>query len=106
MTTSTKQYKSGLTKSYWSNLFDAFLGIETVRETQVEVPTEVIKKDPRGLVAREMELLKSWTGGAYQLGDSIESVAFREGQLNVIRVIETKLIAKPQGTLDNYELIQ
>lgn len=109
MTTSTTTDKPILTRgttSYFKNLMDALFGIQhVILETQT-VTVQKTLKDPRGLVKREIEILKKRTRGYYKLDDSLESVAYRQGQLDLIRFIETKLVASPQGTLDNYELIQ
>jgi len=61
----------------------------TVREPEVLL-------DPHGIAGRQMVQIKKYCGtGKYKVGDTIESVAYRQAQLDLIDFIETKLIANP-----------
>lgn len=73
--------------NYISNLGNALIGKPNV-ETKV-----ITIKDPNGLMKRDIALLEKYAGtGKYKVGDSLESVAWREGQLATINFIKTKLI--------------
>lgn len=59
-------------------------------------PIVIYKKDPNGLLRRDMTLIKKYCGtGKYTVGDSIESVAYRQAQLDLINFIENRLLAQP-----------
>ena len=112
MTTNTTYEKSIFTKgmhAYFRNLLDAVIGIQWQMVEKVPEPVEVIKLDPRGISKAQVDKMKLHTRGYYKLNDSLESVAYRQGQTDLIRYVETKLIAGAKnkiGTTDHYELIQ
>lgn len=61
------------------------------------ITKERIVKDPHGLIKRDIEVLRKYAGrGKYSVGDSLESVAYRQGQLDLIEMIEAKMVAKPK----------
>lgn len=66
------------------------------RPITIEKPVPVVRLDPNGLSRSQMALIKKYAAtGQYQIGDSIESVAYRQGQLDLIKMIERRIIARP-----------
>jgi len=56
---------------------------------------EVIVKDPNGLIQNDLRLIKSMVSQKqYKVGDSLESVAYRQAQEDFIALIETKIIGR------------
>lgn len=59
-------------------------------------PIVIVKKDPSGLMMHDLKVLRKYCGtGKYKVGDTIESVAYRQAQLDLVNFIETRLIAQP-----------
>ena len=61
----------------------------------------VYEKDPNGFIQNDMAWLKANVPiPHYKVGDSIEQVAYRQGQADLLRVIETRLIGRHRdGTI-------
>lgn len=69
-----------------------------LRPKPTVVEKVVVKKDPNGLIRSDLATLRRYAAtGEYKVGDCIESVAYRQGQLDLIRMIETKMVAKPHS---------
>lgn len=62
---------------------------------EVVVKTKVLL-DPNGLSKPQMAQIRKYAAtGKYKVGDPLESVAYRQGQLDLIEMIENRIIAKP-----------
>jgi len=60
-----------------------------------EVEVDKIIKDPNGFMQNDIKLLESFiTKKPYKVGDSLESVAYRQAQEDLLNVIKTKLIGR------------
>jgi len=87
---------------YWSNLYDALAGlrgfhVETVTVTKVETK---IHKDPTGLIKRDLAVIKKYAKSKpYKVGDPLELVAWKQGQQDIIYMIEHRLVAAPTTQL-------
>lgn len=60
-----------------------------------EVEVAKIVKDPNGFIQNDIKLLESFIAKKpYKVGDSLESVAYRQAQEDLLNVIKTKLIGR------------
>lgn len=78
--------------TYIQNLINAIKGKPYIQAVHV------YSKDPRGLLKRDLAIIKQYSDTKlYKVGDSIESVAYKAGQADLLSMIETKLV-KPKST--------
>lgn len=62
----------------------------------IEKLVPVVRLDPNGLSKSQMATIRKYAGtGKYQLGDDLPSVAYRQAQLDLIEMIERRIIARP-----------
>lgn len=65
------------------------------KTVEVEVEVEKIVKDPNGFIKNDMILIRSlMKKKPYKIGDSIESVAYRQAQEDLLALIESKIIGR------------
>jgi len=59
-----------------------------------KTPEPPNKKDPRGLIKHDLDHLHSmFKGGVYSPKNTHDEIMYKEGQLSVLRYIESKMIA-------------
>jgi len=79
---------------YISYMIASFIAL-IVSTNTVTVTKEVVLKDPNGFITNDIVKLEQVIKpDNYVVGDSIESVAYRQGQVDVLSYITDKLIAK------------
>ena len=93
--------------SYITNLIQAIKGkpyIKVIKVPEIkwkEIP--VYTKDPQGLIKRDIAIIKKYSNTRpFKVGDPLELVAWRAGQADLIRMIETKLIAPKTAQLQEH----
>ena len=81
---------------YISSLLASWLyNIQQPRVVERAVTKTVEIKDPSGLLATDLAWLKRNTKPVtWQKGDTLEAVSYRQGQADLIAVIETKLLGR------------
>ena len=63
--------------------------------TIVNVETEVVRLDPRGLIRNDIEFIRSRILPVeWKPGMTLEEVAFRQGQHELLRFIEQKVVGR------------
>ncbi len=83
--------------TYIRNVWNALRGTPFIKVEFKEKRVEVIKhmhhKDPRGLIARDLDIIKRAADNKpYKEGDTLEKITRKVGQQDIIRFIEQKLI--------------
>ena len=62
--------------------------VKVVKETEVQL-------DPRGAIHTDLQFIKSHTRPVHWAdGDTLETVAYRQGQADLIKFIETKVLGR------------
>ena len=97
--------------SYITNLINAFRGkpyfqiVKLPQEIKWKtLPAEVVyTKDPQGLIKRDLAIIKQYSNTRpFKVGDPLELVAYKAGQADLIRMIETKLVAPKIAQLQEH----
>jgi len=59
------------------------------------VEVEVVRLDPRGLIRNDIEYIKSKIAPVeWKKGMSLEEIAYQQGQHDLLRFIETKVVGR------------
>lgn len=76
--------------TYLTNLWAAFCGVP-IYTIKIK---EVLKKDPNGMMKRDLALMRKYSKTKpYEVGDSLELVAYKQGQADLINMVESKMVA-------------
>ncbi len=83
--------------TYLTNIINAVKRkpyVEVVTKTEYKWKDNVVYlKDPHGLIKRDLATIERFIKSKpYKVGDTLESVAYRQGQLDLYNLIRTKMV--------------
>ena len=80
--------------TYIKNIWRAILAKPYEVQRIVEQKKLIYSKDPNGLLERDLAIIKKYAQSKpYKVGDPLELVAWKQGQQDIIYMIEHKMVA-------------